>query len=88
MRRAAAIHGPLAIGALAVCWLFAVPARRESAALAPPAQLFRDITRDSGVTFQHHADPEKKYIVESMSGGLAATPYHVHRFCGQAPAPT
>ena len=73
MRRAAAIHGPLAIGALAVCWLFAVPARRESAAQAqaPPAQLFRDITRDSGVTFQHHADPEKKYIVESMSGGLA-----------------
>ena len=73
MRRAAAIHGPLAIGALAVCWLFAMPARRESAAQAPapPAQLFRDITRDSGVTFQHHADPEKKYIVESMSGGLA-----------------
>ena len=73
MRRAPAIHGPLAIGALAVCWLLAVPARRESAAQAqaPPAQLFRDITRDSGVTFQHHADPEKKYIVESMSGGLA-----------------
>ena len=73
MRRAAGIHGPLAIGALAVCWLFAVPARHESAAQvqAPPARLFRDMTRDSGVTFQHHADPEKKYIVESMSGGLA-----------------
>ena len=73
MHRAAALHGPLAIGALAVCWLIAVPVRRDSAAQAqaPPAQLFRDITRDSGVTFQHHADPEKKYIVESMSGGLA-----------------
>jgi hypothetical protein len=71
MRGAAARYGPLAIGALAVCSLFAAPARREGAAQAPPAQLFRDITRDAGVTFQHHADPEKKYIVESMSGGLA-----------------
>jgi hypothetical protein len=38
----------------------------------PPTEvLFRDITRESGVTFQHHAAPEKKYIVESMSGGVA-----------------
>jgi enediyne biosynthesis protein E4 len=32
---------------------------------------FRDVTREAGVTFEHHADPEKKYIVESMSGGVA-----------------
>lgn len=32
---------------------------------------FRDVTRESGITFQHHAAPEKKYIVESMSGGVA-----------------
>jgi hypothetical protein len=38
---------------------------------APSIPLFRDVTRESGVTFQHHADPEKKYIVESMSGGVA-----------------
>ena len=39
---------------------------------APPAEvLFRDITRSAGVMFQHHAAPEKKYIVESMSGGVA-----------------
>lgn len=37
----------------------------------PPALLFRDVTTERGVTFQHHAAPEKKYIVESMSGGLA-----------------
>jgi hypothetical protein len=37
----------------------------------PPSRLFRDITRDAGITFQHHAAPEKKYIVESMSGGVA-----------------
>ncbi len=38
---------------------------------APAAVLFRDITRAAGVTFEHHAAPEKKYIVESMSGGVA-----------------
>ena len=36
-----------------------------------PGARFRDITRDAGITFQHHAAPEKKYIVESMSGGVA-----------------
>jgi hypothetical protein len=35
------------------------------------AVLFRDIAREAGITFQHHAAPEKKYIMESMSGGLA-----------------
>ena len=35
------------------------------------AVLFSDIAREAGVTFQHHAAPEKKYIMESMSGGLA-----------------
>jgi hypothetical protein len=39
------------------------------------AVLFRDITATSGVTFQHHAAPEKKYIVESMSGGVAMFDY-------------
>jgi hypothetical protein len=37
--------------------------------------LFRDITREAGVTFTHHAAPEKKYIVESMSGGVAMFDY-------------
>ena len=32
---------------------------------------FRDVTREAGITFEHHAAPEKKYIVESMSGGVA-----------------
>jgi len=40
-----------------------------------PAVLYRDITRDAGITFQHHAAPEKKYIVESMSGGVALLDY-------------
>jgi hypothetical protein len=40
-------------------------------AAAPAESSFRDVTREAGITFQHHAAPEKKYIVESMSGGVA-----------------
>lgn len=36
-----------------------------------PEILFRDITAAAGINFRHHAAPEKKYIVESMSGGVA-----------------
>ena len=36
---------------------------------------FRDVTREAGVTFAHHAAPEKKFIVESMSGGVALFDY-------------
>lgn len=32
--------------------------------------LYRDVTAEAGITFTHHAAPEKKYIVESMSGGV------------------
>jgi hypothetical protein len=42
---------------------------------APAELLFRDITAQSGVDFRHHAAPEKKYIVESMSGGVALFDY-------------
>lgn len=38
----------------------------------PPAGvLFRDVTGESGVDFEHHSAPEKKFILESMSGGVA-----------------
>jgi hypothetical protein len=52
------------------------PPRRDTQSTAAAKtgqaeQLFRDITREAGITFQHHAAPEKKYIVESMSGGVA-----------------
>ena len=33
--------------------------------------LYRDVAREAGIAFEHHAAPEKKYIVESMSGGVA-----------------
>ncbi|MGH9341813.1 MAG: hypothetical protein ACRD1R_20045 [Acidobacteriota bacterium] len=28
---------------------------------------FLDITKQAGITFEHHSAPDKKYIVESMS---------------------
>jgi hypothetical protein len=42
---------------------------------APDKPLFRDIREQAGITFQHHSAPEKKFIVESMSGGVAAFDY-------------
>jgi hypothetical protein len=53
-------------------WL-ALLALAQSAVSSTPG--FRDITRETGITFAHHAAPEKKYIVESMSGGVALFDY-------------
>src|ERR1041385_4282919 len=36
---------------------------------------FTDITTQAGITFKHVASPEKKYITESMSGGVALFDY-------------
>ena len=36
---------------------------------------FTDITEQAGITFKHISSPEKKYIVESMSGGVALFDY-------------
>ncbi|MGH9765769.1 MAG: FG-GAP repeat domain-containing protein, partial [Blastocatellia bacterium] len=39
------------------------------------AMLFKDVTESSGIHFTHISDPQKKYIVESMSGGVALFDY-------------
>src|SRR5512145_257635 len=36
---------------------------------------FTDITTQAGIAFKHVASPEKKYIVESMSGGVGLIDY-------------
>lgn len=45
------------------------------ATLSAPATdhrvVFTDMTQTSGITFKHTYSPEKKYILESMSGGVA-----------------
>jgi hypothetical protein len=38
-------------------------------------QRFTDISRPAGITFKHVFSPEKKYIAESMSGGVALFDY-------------
>jgi enediyne biosynthesis protein E4 len=43
----------------------------QSPPAGPVTLLFRDIGSAAGITFQHHSAPEKKYIVESMGGGVA-----------------
>jgi len=48
---------------------------RSAQAPVTPQLLYRDITAASGITFEHHAAPEKKFIVESMSGGVAVFDY-------------
>jgi hypothetical protein len=42
-----------------------------------PAQdvRFTDITEKAGITFKHVFSPDKKYIAESMSGGVALFDY-------------
>ena len=52
-----------------------VNSRTAQQAPASSAVLFRDITTAAGIAFQHHAAPEKKFIVESMSGGVAVFDY-------------
>ena len=44
---------------------------------SPPTRLPQlvDVTRSTGITFNHLSSPEQKYIVESMSGGVALIDY-------------
>ncbi|HEY0080755.1 MAG TPA: CRTAC1 family protein [Pyrinomonadaceae bacterium] len=41
----------------------------------PEAVRFTDVTQQSGINFNHVSSPEKRYIVESMSGGVALLDY-------------
>lgn len=45
-----------------------------SAASQPYPELV-DITASTGIQFEHHSSPEQRYIVESMSGGVALIDY-------------
>src|SRR5262249_5033631 len=42
---------------------------------SPNSVRFTDITREAGISFKHVASPEKRYIAESMSGGVALIDY-------------
>jgi hypothetical protein len=56
----------------AACLSSAVAARSSGTVqTAAAGGAFTDVTRESGITFKHAVAPEKKYILESMSGGVA-----------------
>jgi enediyne biosynthesis protein E4 len=40
-----------------------------------PVPQFEDVTSTTGITFKHTSDPAKKYIIESMSGGVILIDY-------------
>src|SRR5678816_4357978 len=40
-------------------------------AQVPPNASFEDVGKQAGLTVSHNSSPEKRYIIESMSGGVA-----------------
>ena len=55
--------------------LLALPFLLAQSSPQPLKIAFTDITKQAGITFKHVASPDKKYIVESMSGGVALLDY-------------
>src|SRR5215472_3199503 len=45
-------------------------AQASSPSAAPPAPKFEDISKAAGLTVPHNSTPEKRYVIESMSGGV------------------
>ncbi|HEY6763749.1 MAG TPA: CRTAC1 family protein [Candidatus Sulfotelmatobacter sp.] len=62
---------------LPVLWMWlAGGASSQSTALTEVPQIrFTDVTKTSGITFEHAVSPEKKYLYESMSGGVLLLDY-------------
>jgi len=53
-----------------------LPAHSQSTPAAEIPQIrFADVTAASGITFEHAVSPEKKYLYESMSGGVLLLDY-------------
>src|SRR6185437_522638 len=50
-------------------------ARRDTSRAEATYPKLVDITASTGIHFEHHSSPEQKYIVESMSGGVALIDY-------------
>jgi hypothetical protein len=61
---------------LIACVIYLLPSFSLSARAGPDLSVrFVDITEATGIRFKHITAPEKKYIVESMSGGVALFDY-------------
>ncbi|MDX1501381.1 MAG: CRTAC1 family protein [Thermoanaerobaculia bacterium] len=55
--------------------LLALTAAAAPAQTPPPEPFLRDVTAEAGIRFVHLSAPEKKYILESMAGGVALLDY-------------
>jgi enediyne biosynthesis protein E4 len=51
------------------------PGAKSSKCSGRPVPQLEDVTAASGITFTHTSDPSKRYIVESMSGGVILIDY-------------
>ncbi|HZQ45302.1 MAG TPA: CRTAC1 family protein [Acidobacteriaceae bacterium] len=51
------------------------PGARAVKCAGRPVPQFVDVTQKAGIRFKHTSDPEKKYIAESMSGGVLLVDY-------------
>ena len=51
------------------------PGAKSTKCSGRPVPQLEDITARTGITFRHTSDPSKKYIVESMSGGVILFDY-------------
>src|ERR1700751_4354529 len=52
------------------------PGAKSATCSGRPIPQLVDITKQAGITFTHASDPSKKYIVESMSGGVLLIDYN------------
>jgi len=50
--------------------LLLLPFCSQNAQDQKPALAFEDVSKQAGLTVAHHSSPEKRYIIESMSGGV------------------
>jgi enediyne biosynthesis protein E4 len=50
--------------------LLLLPFCAQNAQDQKPALAFEDVSKQAGLTVAHHSSPEKRYIIESMSGGV------------------
>jgi hypothetical protein len=52
-----------------------LPGAKSTKCSGRPVPQLEDVTAASGITFTHTSDPSKRYIVESMSGGVVLIDY-------------
>jgi hypothetical protein len=51
------------------------PGAKSAKCSGRPVPQLEDVTAQAGITFKHTSDPSKRYIVESMSGGVILIDY-------------